>query len=286
MRLADCLTELASFWHERDGVDPRLTLRQLTAHRLGLSTGQLLADPQRRLSDDQVHQLCADVARLNRGEPLAHVLGDIPFLDLTLRIDARALIPRPETEALTEQVIEQLRDRPPQRVLDLCCGSGAIGLSIAHAFPHSQVWLSDASPAALAVAEENVRELGLAKRCHLRCGDLWQALEPGLRFDVVVANPPYVAYVDPVADSVLRFEPHVALFSEDHGLAHIKRILRELPQFLTRGGMAAFELGHHHQTQLNPWLRQLKWPGHFRWRQDPFGVPRFLFYDEEPPPRT
>ncbi len=267
---------LLRHWSSRTDVGER-ALRQLLAHRLGTVEALLLAHPDRALPAALDERLATDLAHLEQGRPLAWLYGFQPFLDWDFRCDARALIPRPETEALVGRVAERLRDRPPRAILDLCCGSGVMGLSLALCFPAATVALTDLSPAALELCRENIADHQLDARAQCHLGDLWGALPPG-RYDLIVANPPYVAAEDHVDALVLDHEPHLALFSDDHGMDHIKRILARLDDFLEPGGSAAFELGHHHHTTLAPFLAQRPDRDRFRFDQDPFGVSRYLFY--------
>ncbi len=266
--------------HKPDSGIPKRTLSRLLAHRTGISEAAVLAERERTLSKEVEVGLIKDLADLEAGKPEAYVFGDIPFLDWDFLIDARAMIPRPETEALCRAIIDGYRGLPkPRHILDLCCGSGVLGLCLALAFEDAHACLTDCSPEALALCSQNVARHHLSARVSLRVGDLWAAVPPGECYDLVVANPPYVAEGEEVQDSVLDHEPHQALFSDDEGMAHIKQILRLLPGRLLPGGRAAFELGHRHQERLAPWLERRFPSKHFHWERDPFGVPRFLFYD-------
>ncbi len=268
---------LLRHWSNRLDLGDRV-LRQLLAHRLGTTEALLLAHPDRALPADLDERLAADLAHLEQGRPLAWLYGSQPFMDWTFHCDARALIPRPETEALVAQIAARQRTRPPRAILDLCCGSGVMGLSLALCFPTAQVDLADLSPEALALCRENIDHHQLGPRASCHQGDLWNALPEGVRYDLIVANPPYVAHGDTVDPQVLAHEPHLALFSEDSGMAHIKRILDRLLEFLEPEGSAAFELGHYHKQTLAPYLALRSDSMRFHFGQDPFGVSRYLFY--------
>ena len=254
------------------------TVRQLLADRMGCQMGSLDAFPERAIPADVLTRLETDLTQLAEGHPPAHVFGHVPFLDWDFKIDARALIPRPETEALCYFVTRRYAGKkPPCRVLDLCCGSGVLGLSLALTFPESSVVLTDLCPNALALCEENAALHGLRNRVQLCEGDLWHAVNEEDRFDLIVANPPYVAADDRVEQSVRLWEPPVALYSERGGTAHIEGILKRLDHFLAPNGFAAFELGHYHAETFVPQPGGLT--GAFSWEADPFGVPRYLIYD-------
>jgi release factor glutamine methyltransferase len=188
------------------------------------------------------------VARRAAGEPLQYVLGRWSFRSLELLVDPRVLIPRPETEVVAGFGIEHLctYDRPV-RAVDLGCGSGAIGLSIAVEVPASQVWLSDVSLDALAVAQANVSGLGRAGARVTTCTGSWfDGLPQELRatFDLVISNPPYVARTAEIEQVVVDWEPHVALFGPgDPGDGFLRTIVSEAGQWLAPGGALVLEMG-------------------------------------------
>jgi len=258
----------------------RQTLRQLVADRLGLDDAALFANPDRLLSAKESAALERDAAMLARGYPLAYLLKKVPFLDWTFRVDERALIPRPETEELVRRVAAGYAvGEGPANIIDLCCGSGVMGLALALSFPGTRVTLTDLSPAALDLCRENAGLHGLGDRVRIQAGDLWSAVAVAATFDLVVANPPYVAAQDPVAVSVSTHEPGLALHGGPDGGDHLRSILAALPRRLNPGGRAAFETGHDHQTVLGPWLKE-RFSAGYRWEQDLFGVTRYLFFDQ------
>jgi release factor glutamine methyltransferase len=201
---------------EQSGVpSPRVDAEWLLAHALGVSRTQLYANGDEAPADRE--RLFRElVARRATREPLAYVLGEWGFRRLTLRVDPRVLIPRPETEALVERCLELLADAVEPRVLDVGVGSGAIALAIADEHPGAKVVATDNSPDALAVAEENRVRAGLEDRVALVQGQLFAGLEGP--FDLVVSNPPYVRPedVDGLEPEVARFEPREALVA--HGV--------------------------------------------------------------------
>ena len=187
----------------------------------------------------------AMVDRRDAGEPLQYVLGQWGFRTLDLFVDPRVLIPRPETEVVAGFAIDAVP--AGGRVVDLGTGSGAIALSIAaELWPDVEVWATDASADALAVARANLAGLGRrAGVVRLAEGDWFAALPDELRgsFDVVVANPPYVPSGALVARQVRDHEPHLALFGGDDGLDHARRIVVEAPAWLRPGGVLVVEIG-------------------------------------------
>jgi release factor glutamine methyltransferase len=225
------------------GVD-RLDAQLLLAHQLGCSRAWLLAHDDAALTGTARDALHALLARRVAGEPLAYLVGEREFHGLSLRVTRDVLVPRPETETLVDWALELLARIEAPRVADLGTGSGAIALAIKHACPRAQVHASDASAAALAVARDNGQRLGLAVAWHR--GDWWQALGKTERFDLALANPPYVAAGDPHL-AALRYEPREALVASGgpaaDGLADLRRIVSGASGHLNAGAWLLLEHG-------------------------------------------
>ena len=190
------------------------------------------------------------VTRRVTGEPLQYVLGRWSFRTLELHLTSAVLIPRPETEYVAEYAVRAateayINGRAPV-VVDLGTGSGAIALSIAVECPASQVWASDVSSAALAVARANLAGLGrAANRVTLVEGSWFDALPLDLAgdIDVLVSNPPYVDAASDLPDDVRLHEPHLALFAEDNGYAFVRTLIDGAPNWLRPGGTLVLEMG-------------------------------------------
>lgn len=201
-----------------------------------------------RATQRMVAHLDAMVARYLAGEPLAYVLGRWSFRRLDLAVDARVLIPRPETEVVAGVAIELAGAAPPPiTVADLGTGSGAIGLALADELPDRgvSVWLTDRSLDALDLARANLAGIGRrAANVRIAAGDWFDALPPDVMLDVAVANPPYVATHSPDLDAAVRaWEPHEALFGGDDGLDDIRRLIGDAPERLRIGGWLVLEIG-------------------------------------------
>jgi len=217
----------------------------------GLDGDEFLAELDEPATERMVAQLDAMVARYRAGEPLAYVMGHWSFRTIELMVDRRVLIPRPETEMVAGRALELARGVADQRrVVDLGTGSGAIGLSLAAELPimGTEVWLTDYSTDAVDVARANAIGLGrAAANVRLSHGSWFDALPVDVRgeIDVVVSNPPYIADGDPeVAESVLEYEPHTALFAGDDGLDDVRTIARDARDWLCSGGWLVMEIGY------------------------------------------
>jgi release factor glutamine methyltransferase len=236
---------------ERAGVpSPRVDAEWLLAHALGVSRTELYVDGDEAPADrERVFREL--VARRATREPLAYVLGEWGFRRLTLAVDPRVLIPRPETEVLVERCLELIAELPEPRVLDIGTGSGAIALSIADEHPGARVVGTDTSADALAVAAENRARTGL--EVELVEGELFAGLDGP--FDLVVSNPPYVAPddVDSLPPEVGEHEPRAALVES----GATEAIAAEALNRLVPGGSLAFEVADGKAGPVAALLREL-----------------------------
>jgi release factor glutamine methyltransferase len=230
----------AAYLDARGFPGPRLDAELLLGHALGLSRIELYLHHDRPLAPAELDGFRALLRRRGAGEPVAYLTGTAGFRRLTLVSDARALVPRPETEVLVELALARLPEGGS--LLDLGTGSGAIALAVAAERPDVAVTGVDRSREALALAAENAARLGVA--VDLRESDLDAALEPGRRFDVIAANLPYVADGDERVEAGVRaFEPHEALYGGSDGLDLVRRAVAGAVDRLVPGGTLVLELG-------------------------------------------
>ncbi|HQJ98849.1 MAG TPA: peptide chain release factor N(5)-glutamine methyltransferase, partial [Thermoleophilia bacterium] len=233
---------------------PRLDAEVLLAEALGVRREDLFAAPERPLARDEAARFEGLVRRRQKQEPVAYIVGRRAFRTIDLHVTDNVLIPRPETETLVEVCLEKLgeTDGGEPYVLDIGTGSGAIALALAAEHPTVRVVATDVHPAPLDVARRNARDLGLAGRVTFLVSDVFDDLPPGLRFDLIVSNPPYVT---PEALRRLRvevrgYEPHVALRAEDGGMEFYRRIVPQAPAWLVPGGILAVEIAEHKAVEV------------------------------------
>ena len=228
---------------------PPLEARILLTHVLGWRHTQLITRSDDTLDQASIARYLALEARRVAGEPVAQLVGAREFFGLDFEVTPDVLIPRPETELLVETALSAMEGIPRPRVLDLGTGTGAIAVAIASTRPEAQVWALDRSAQALAVATRNATRLLDANRpggvLTLQQSDWYSSLDPALRFDVIVSNPPYIASGDPhLSEGDLRFEPRGALTDEADGLSAIRAIVAGAPAWLSANGVVWLEHGY------------------------------------------
>jgi release factor glutamine methyltransferase len=244
LTILEIIKKTTEFLGAKSVDNPRLNAELLIGRALGLPRMQLYLQFERLLTVPELDKIRPLVKRRSQREPLQYILGEQEFFHVKLKVDRRALIPRPETEQLCE-VITQLLPQPPMTVLDLGTGSGAIALALATFYPQATVTGVERSAEALALARENAAALGLEARTRLLASDWFSALEPGAQFDLIVANPPYLSEAETAATEpeVRAHEPLVALSPGHDGTEALARIVAEAPRYLAAGGLLALETG-------------------------------------------
>lgn len=221
--------------------DPSVDARWIAEDCLHMSAAELRFEGQNALTPEALERMNDCLRRREAGEPVQYILRRADFMGLTLYVDDRVLIPRQDTETLVEAAVIALHGMKRPSVLDLCTGSGAIGLSIATLVPDAKVTLSDVSPGALEVARRNAHELNVD--VNLRHGDLFKAVGRE-KFDLIVSNPPYIRSSELSAlQAEVRHEPMLALDGGLDGLDFYRRIAEEAPSHLARGGSVYLEVG-------------------------------------------
>lgn len=273
MRSMRELITLSTDYLEKRGVaHPRREAEELLAHLLNKKRLELYFDYDAPLQEKEVTAYRERIKRKGDKEPLAYILGEVPFLELTLKVTQAVLIPRHETEILADIISKQLGDAS-MKVWDLCCGSGCLGLSVKRRLPQAEVTLSDVSKEALAVAKEN------ASLNHLDVtfleGDLLAPFSG--KADVILCNPPYVTEeeYETLEDEVRLYEPKLALVG---GTDFYARLERELPPYLNDHAKLFFEIGAGQKEALEELFQASHWTQK-RCEKDWSGNDRFFFLE-------
>lgn len=246
-----CISEaLANASALISGAEARLLMR----HVLGRSHAWLLAHDDEAMTTDEMTRYAELLAHRSEGMPVAYLLGSREFYGRTFAVTREVLIPRPESELLVDLGIAKLRGRVAPAILDLGAGSGCLAVTLALEIPTGKVIAADLLPAAVALARHNAERLGAALK--VIESDWFSAVSPG-DFDLIVANPPYIAAHDPhLGQGDLRFEPPLALSSGPDGLAAIRTIIRQAPGYLAPGGWLFIEHGYDQAVALVALLQQ------------------------------
>lgn len=223
----------------------RLEAELLLGRVLGLDRIGLILQSERPLAPLELGSFRELFKRRRSGEPVAYLLGEREFYGIMLRVDARVLVPRPDTECLVDVALERTRARSMLgSALDLCTGSGCVAIAFARNRPTWSVVASDISADALAVATDNAHRSGAIRNLRLVQGSLFEPV-PGARFDLISGNPPYIP-ADDIAGlplDVRDFEPRLALDGGQDGLDLVRAIARQATEHLTPGGLLALEVG-------------------------------------------
>lgn len=251
LTVLEIIKRTTDFFEKRGVESARLNAELIIGHALALKRMQLYLQFERPLSEVELEKIRPLVKRRGNREPVQYILGETEFGGVKLKVDRRALIPRPETEYLIELVARRLTE-PPASILDLGTGSGAIALALAKAYPEAAVTAVDKNAEALALARENAIASGLEQRVRFLESDWFAAIGANEKFALIVANPPYLSDRETAEapQEVREFEPMTALSSGVDGTTDLSRIISQAPAHLDAGGMLACETGVAQQDFL------------------------------------
>jgi release factor glutamine methyltransferase len=268
----DILDKGTAYLEKRGIEDARRNMQMLVAHQLDCTRMQLYLRFDEPLEEDVLGPLREALKKRGEGVPVQHLVGTVGFRRHEFKVDARALIPRPETEELAEWLAKHVTLPDGAAILDMGTGSGCLGLSLAADFPTATVTLADVSADALALARENAAAIEANKLAFIE-SDLFNALPADATFDLIVANLPYVPEGEEVSREV-RHDPALALFSGKDGLDLIRRFIPEAAKRLTPEGWLALEIGHDQAAEVERLLNDAGL-AEIRSLSDLSGVPRF-----------
>ncbi len=251
------LTKGVEYLEDKPNESPKSTLNVLWYAACGQkktveSVGEVKPEELPSLTNAQLEVLSLLISERISNVPLAYIVGIQQFMGVELKVDKRALIPRKETELLGNKALEILRENFDSEskplVIDVCCGSGNLGLSIAYLQPNSNVWLSDLTPEAIALAKENAEHLGLEKNVKFKQSDFLKEFENEEflgAVDLIVCNPPYIssAKVRKMHVEISNNEPSAAFDGGMMGIKIIQKLISDSHKFLKKGGSVAFEIG-------------------------------------------
>jgi release factor glutamine methyltransferase len=256
--------------------EPRLAAEVVLAHALEVSRTQLLTRADESLTPDQLIRAQRDLDRLAQGEPLAYVVGHREFYDIDLLTDARALIPRPETECLIEHALKALADHPAPLIADVGTGCGAIAVTLAKHLPRARVIATDLSADALVLAQENAQRIGVADRIEFRAGSLLEPITESL--DLLAANLPYIDDKDwpYLAKTIRGHEPKMAFIGGPDGLDLVRGLLRDAPRVTHLDSVILLEIGAYQGDAVTEIARQHFPRAYLEIEQDYAGLDRLV----------
>ena len=233
-------------------IDSTLRACWLTASGFPVSAEEAVKRELTELTEIQTNTLYAFIEKRINNVPLAHITGRQNFMNLELLSDKRALIPRKETEILGREALrislDLARKKKKIHVMDICCGSGNLGLAIAHYDPAAMVFATDLSEEAVELTKDNISFLNLGQKVSAQQGDLFEAFEQGAHYgktDVIICNPPYISSgkVLKMNTEISNYEPAMAFDGGMFGTKIIQKLITEAPKFLTNRGWLLFEVG-------------------------------------------
>ncbi|RBP62588.1 release factor glutamine methyltransferase [Alkalibaculum bacchi] len=245
MKISQILNKAVLQLKECNKPSPRLDAEVILANLLEVERLYFILHKDQDIQEDLVEEYKQLIGRRCKGEPVAYIVGHQEFMGLDFIVNKKVLIPRPDTEILVEYVVEYIKQREEDvNILDIGCGSGAIGLSIASQFPKSQVTLVDISPEALELAKENARKLNI-KNGQFVLSDCFESISD--KYHIIVSNPPYIPAkdIEDLQIEVSTYEPRGALDGGIDGLDFYRRIATEAKEYLLKGSLLAFEIGYN-----------------------------------------
>ena len=247
--MIEILKKTEAYFLSKGVVSPRLNAELILAHVLNLKRLDVYLSHDRPLTEEELDRLRIAVRRRGNREPIQYIEGNTEFYNCSLNVDARCLIPRPETEELVGWISDSLTDSPKQ-ILDLGSGSGAIAIALAILYKDSRVVAVDSSRDAIALIQENIKLNGLGDRVEPLHSSWYQAVHG--KYDLIVSNPPYltVEELETAEPEVRNYEPNAALVSDEDGFKDIALILEDAQKFLNVGGSLFLETGIGHAERL------------------------------------
>ena len=236
-----------------------LEAREVCACGAGIASGEFEKAKGLFMSAESAEKIYSLFGRLRNDEPLPYIIGEWDFFSLTFKTPPGVLIPRPDTETLVEYALKASKKKPPSRVLDLCCGTGCVGIAFAKHLPGARVVLADISKDAIKAAKENIALHNLSGSVYTLSLDVTEGYKEALgKFDLIMANPPYIASeeIKTLDRSVRDFEPHLALDGGPDGLSFYRILGSKWKAALNPGGLLLIECGINQSAHVKAILKQ------------------------------
>lgn len=274
--LREIKSKTEKFFSEKGIPNGKLDTDLILSHALKLKRLDLYLDLDRPIAEKELNHMRDMVRRRAKREPLQYILGETSFFNCSLQVDNRALIPRPETELLVEEVLPLLKDAT--HILELGTGSGAIALAIANAGVSAEIIAIDRDPEALDLAKSNAKALALEEQITFLQSDWFNSIPKTKQFDMIISNPPYLsdALYESAEPEVKDFEPKQALWAADSGMLDLKTIIRDSFAFLKPNGTLVLETGTDQHAELTQEAEKIGYK-QIKTKQDLNKYDRFLW---------
>lgn len=214
-----------------------------------------------------------NIDRLNNGEPVQYIVGNVSFYGNIIDVDKRVLIPRFETEELVENTVKYIKKYNYKSIVDIGTGSGCIAITLKKFFPEILVDAVDISKDALEVAKKNANKNNA--NINFYEGNLLEPLNK--KYDVIISNPPYIAYDEEIMDIVKNNEPHIALYASNNGLYYYEEILKNVYKYINNNGLIAFEIGYNQGEEIKKLASKYLNKYDFEIKKDMTGKDRMVF---------
>ncbi len=229
--------------------------KAIIRHITGLTNNQILTEYTKELTEFQQNNLTAILRQREIRYPLQYILGEWAFYKYNFKVGVGVLVPRSDTEILVEECAEFLKSIDSPKILDLCAGSGCIGISLALDFPESAVVMVEKFPEAYRFLEQNI-DLNSAYNTLTILGDIFDGDGNNAKYDLIVSNPPYIPHDEmKIISPETKFEPETALLAGDDGLIFYRQIIKNYKQSLKENGMLAFEVGINESQAVSELLK-------------------------------
>ena len=257
LTLAEVFKEIFKTLKSKQIENPGLETNMIISYVLKMSNEKIFIQKERRVYKKTLNKIYNLINKRIKGMPVAYLLKNAYFYSNKFFVNNNVLIPRPETELLVEQAYESIKNKKDQQILDLCCGSGCVGISIYRKLQHKpQIVFSDISREALRVCKKNLMRFRIKKNSTIIQSDLFHKINK--KFNLIVCNPPYINYRDflNLEKSIKNYEPKKALVSTQNGTGHLKKIIKDSKKKLYEDGILIVEIGYDQSNEIEDFFKK------------------------------
>lgn len=229
--------------------DANLIARVLLEFILKIDRNEIIKKQEQEVEKEEEKEYKKAIEKILQGNPLQYITKKQEFMKLTFYVDENVLIPQPDTEILVEEVLKIAKRENKEKILDMCTGSGCIGISLANGLENAKITMSDISKKALQIAEKNAKNNNIEEKIKIIESDLFKNIKE--KFDIIVSNPPYIeTKVIPTLSKQVQKEPILALDGGKDGLLFYRKLINEAPLFLKDEGYLCMEIGYNQKEKV------------------------------------